>query len=309
MRSLLETLDYYFKGADMTPSIPHPKELPPVPAQTTAPFFPFKLEDLQYWVMKRKDGMVVKYRVAGVTGNSTAKVGDYIPSTGYTPTPINSSPSLSAWCKHNPSVDPIWVADKFDLYIADAPGCRGFKDEFDVVLDCGDILTASYAAGNEPVCSGDEELTKMFRKYENPPDYQKDRTRVLKLDWDDRAAPPMTFDFWPALYKQLNKIGGTVLTACQGGHGRSGTSLVCLLMVGNKDYTPADAIIHLRAMHCPRAIESGVQHSYIGEFGAFLGRTNDVERVKDVKDFKAEFLALKYESSKVYQDRLKKGGK
>ena len=77
------------------------------------------------------------------------------------------------------------------------------------------------------------------------------------------------------------------------------------MMVMNPEYSPADAIIHLRAIHCPRAIESGVQHEYIGAFGAFLGRENDIDRVKGVVDFKAEFMKIKHKSAQPYQDRLK----
>ena len=292
IRSLL---DHYFTRKD---NMTDQKETTVVkPAE---PFFPFALDDLQYWVIKRKDGMTVKYRVVGADDSTPIKVAGYIPSTT-TPT----TPSLSGWCKHNPSTNPIWDGgERFDLYIADAPGCRAYKDEFDLILDCGDILPLSYVRGsNQSLLDGDEELVKLLKKYEKA---DPNTSRVLKIDWDDRAAPPLKFEFWPALFK---KLSGSVLTACQGGHGRSGTSLVCLLMVANPDYTPADAIIHLRALHCPRAIESGVQHTYIGEFGAFLGRVNDVERIKDVKDFKAEFLKMTYESVKPYQTQLLKGAK
>ena len=268
--------------------------------KSDSPFFPFALEDLQYWVIKRKDGMVVKYRVVGPTeksGNHSI-TGPYRP-----PTKAPSLPSLGAWCHHNPATDPVWVGNGVDLYIADASGCRGFKDEFNFLLDCGDILPLSYVRGSaDAKLDGDPELIKLLNKWSIP---DKATPRCIKIDWDDRAAPPLKFEFWPALSKKLENVGGTVLTACQGGHGRSGTSLVCLMMVMNPEYSPADAIIHLRAIHCPRAIESGVQHEYIGAFGAFLGRENDIDRVKGVVDFKAEFMKIKHKSAQPYQDRLK----
>lgn len=284
-------LDHYFHGG-------------PVTAQVTTstddkPFFPFGLDDLQYWIVKRKDGMVVKYRVVGpAAGEERPKLLTMGPPNPSVPT----THSLGGWCKHNPASEPVWVGDKFDLYIADAPGCRTYKEDFDFVLDCGDNITASYALrGNtDSTLVGDPTLVSALSKYATT---LKSAVKVLKVDWDDRAAPPLKFEFWPALHK---KLSGTVLTACQGGHGRSGTSLVCLMMVANPAYSPADAIIHLRAVHCPRAIESVMQHNYIGEFGVFLGRPNDIERVKGVKDFKQEFLTLTHESSKVYQERVVK---
>lgn len=263
------------------------------------PFFPFQLDDLQYWVVKRKDGMVVKYRVVGPQ--------DADKSIGYHPEkqttlPISTAPyqHLSAWCKHELTDLPVWQTNKFDLYICDASGCRMGKEEVETIMDCGDILPIAYVRGtNQSVLDGDEDLTKSLQKYGI---LNTTQPRVLKIDWDDRAAPPLEYPFWEALAK---KLSGTVMTACQGGHGRSGTSLVCLMMATNPEYTPADAIIHLRAVHCPRAIESVVQHSYIGEYGKFLGRVNDIDRVKNIKDFKEAFLKLTMKSAKPYQDRLK----
>jgi len=57
-------------------------------------------------------------------------------------------------------------------------------------------------------------------------------------------------------------------------------------------------------VHCPRAIEGVDQHQYINDFGKFLGREPDIERVKGVKDFKAEFLKFTLPSAQPYQDRL-----
>lgn len=262
------------------------------------PFFPFALDDLQYWVVKRKDGMVVKYRVVGANEGPASLV-----HTSGTPVhaPINHTTSLGAWCYHDPSAEPIFVADKFDLYIADAPGVRAHKDEFDFVIDCGDVLPLSYVRNNLTVAlDGDEDMVRTLTKYST---IEKAHPKCLKIDWDDRAAPPLKFEFWGALAK---KLSGTVLTNCQGGHGRSGTSLVCLMMVMNPEYSPADAIIHLRAMHCPRAIESVMQHNYIGEFGKWLGRENDIDRVKGIKDFKEAFLGLKMKSATPYQTQLTK---
>ena len=77
-----------------------------------------------------------------------------------------------------------------------------------------------------------------------------------------------------------------------------------MLMVLAPDYTPYDAICHLRALHCGRAIESKAQHDYLGEVGEFLKRENDIAKVGEVKDFRAAFLALKKESAKPYQAAL-----
>mgnify|MGYP001613073529 CR=1 FL=1 len=270
---------------------------PAVSSQDPNTFFPFGLEDLQYWIVKRKDGLVVKYRVTGAVG-ATPPEHHYPPKKGESTALTVVTSKLSDWCHHNPSKEPVWIGSDYDLYIADAPGCRGYNGDFDIVLDCGDILPFSYVSKKSTKLEGDAELVNTLKKFEL---VAKPQPRCLKIDWYDRAAPPVEFEFWNVLAKSLS---GAVLTACQGGHGRSGTSLVCLLMVSNPDYTPADAIIHLRAVHCPRAIESVVQHEYIGKFGEYLGRVNDIDRVKSIKDFREAFLQLTNKSAKFYQDRL-----
>ncbi len=269
------------------------------------PFFPFQLDDLLYWVMKRKDGMVVKYRVVGphegpVRLDNGTKTQLVFPAGAAR---TSGSTHYGEWCKHDPAEEPVWTDPQLDLYIANANGCRGYRNDFDIVLDCGNILPLGVIMGGpgDPTLQGDKGFVNALSKFATTAPTKV--PKFVKIDWDDREAPPLKFEFWPALYKRSN---GTLLTACQGGHGRSGTSLVCLMMVANPDYTPADAIIHLRAIHCSRAIESIAQHKYIGEFGAFLGRPNDIERVSGVKDFKAEFMTLKHKSSKMYQDRLDK---
>ena len=296
--------DHYMGG-----DIPKTKETsvsqtnsPSIPIAGDQPFFPFQLDDLLYWVMRRKDGMVVKYRVVGPheVGNGAEKQTTLVFPAGAAGTAPAYVKGLGEWCKHDPAAEPVWTNGKVDLYIANANGCRGYKDDFDFLLDCGNILPLHYIKGGgaELILQGDDSLCTQLSKFAVG---EKSHPRCVKIDWDDREAPPLKFDFWPALYKRLS---GTVLTACQGGHGRSGTSLVCLMMVANPEYTPADAVIHLRAIHCPRAIESVVQHNYIGEFGKWLGRPNDIERVSGIKDFKKAFMELGHASSKPYQDRL-----
>ena len=54
-------------------------------------------------------------------------------------------------------------------------------------------------------------------------------------------------------------------------------------------YTPLDAFIHLRAVHCPRAIESTAQHKYINEVGIALGREGNMPALGNVHNYKEAF--------------------
>ena len=265
------------------------------------PTFPFLLEDLLYWVIRKKDGSVIKYSV-----NDTAQPSSYFPGHSRNLGTHIHTPSTRMWCTHNPEKEPVWVGSGCDLYIADSVGTKNHYDEFNCIIDCGDTLALTgdgflpSTLINKALRGSDMFVDELETFLTVPP---KAETQVLKIHWIDREAPPVTPAFWPKLTELLY---GTVLCSCQGGHGRSGTSLVCLMLVLNPEYSPKDAIIHLRALHCARAIESSVQHDYINLVGAFLNRPTNAHEVKNIKDYKKAFLALTLKSAQPYQDRLEK---
>lgn len=276
----------------------------PAPTDSVSDSFPFTLDDLDYWVVKRKDGIVAKYVVVNekeYNDKHPQKIGEV---RNY-PSSAASAPYVSHFsdiCKH-PGEDVIWegknLASKpadLALHILNAPGMRDNWKKFDTVIDCGHILNLE-GIGAARLLRGSEWLVDSLEQYGY--DYVPN---ILRIDWDDREAPLLDPAFWPALVKML--VGKTAI-ACQGGHGRSGTGLVCMMLALTPDYTPYDAVCHLRAMHCGRAIESKTQHEYIDEVGKFLGRTTNVGLVSGVKDFKAAFLKIDKASAKPYQERLR----
>lgn len=263
--------------------------------------FPFNISDLAYFIIRRKDGLTIRYNIIR---NDTSLITSLV-KANETSTYANNGyvkKSFSEWCKHNPAEEPLYSGKYMDLYIADAPGFRGDYKEFDIAIDCGNILSAYQVNANKPkIFEGEDSLKDGMDEYVIP--YSVNDPKILRIDWDDRRAPRLKPEFWPEL---VSRLTGTTLIACQGGHGRSGTGAVCMMMVMNKDYTPADAIVHLRAVHCARAIESKEQHEYIGKVGEYLGRVNDIERIGQINSFKDEFFKMTYPSAKPYQDRLKK---
>lgn len=257
--------------------------------------FPYNLEDIAYWVVRRKDGVVAKYTV---THEETWK-GKNVSGTKAVSTVQKAvvTRSFGDFCNHIPADQPIFETEGIKLFIADAAGIRKAYSRFDYVIDAGQIFSMDGIRNNR-VLQGDPELVAAL----DPLSYDVVMPKFLKIDWDDRKAAPVAPEFWGEAAKLLK---GNVCTACQGGHGRSGTSLVCLLMALNPEYGAYDAIVHLRALHCGRAIESKEQHDYIDEVAESLGRPADSHRVSEVKDFKEAFLALTHPSAKPYQDRLR----
>lgn len=267
--------------------------------------FPFELKDLKYFIVKRRDGLTIKYNLIdpktnSIPGNVSTALVKQPGTAGYTATSTYTK-GLSAWCHHNPADLPLFTTEPLDIYIADAQGFRNHYKEFGYAVDCGDILMAWQVRKDDDLLAGDRKMVQELSKYYSGGNPGID-PRVLRIDWADRKAPLLKPEFWPALVASME---GTAVIACQGGHGRSGTGAVCMMMVMNPEYSPADAIIHLRAIHCARAIESKEQHEYIGMVGQFLGRPNDIARIGDINSFKDAFLGLKLKSAKPYQDRLR----
>lgn len=256
---------------------------------TVAGAFPFKLEDLQSWTVRRTDGSVVKFTLTTIDVREKAEESKTA-ETSHVSGAVSRVTHLSGYCSHIPK-DPVFWIDAKDRPGVQAPlglyvgsiSSKSVKNQFDFVVDCGNVISTWEM--NDRVLEGDDALVALLAPHATA----TLDTRLLKIDWLDRQAPQLAPAFWPALNKELY---GDVMTCCQGGHGRSGTSFVCLLLCNAPDYDALDAIIHLRAVHCPRAIESQVQHEYINAVATYLGRKANAKELGEVHDYKGAFLAM-----------------
>lgn len=277
--------------------------------------FPFQLEDIQHWIIKKKDGTTVKYSLvtsADVAKQSKATSKPAIKQANYYTTYPKSG--YSAWCKHAPNPlkdEAIFSNGKISIWVGDNPGAREHTNDFDVVIDGGGVIDIGYTEG-VPDIYGDRGFATLLSKYTYWDILQREKqakavdgARVIKLHWMDRAAPPVTPEFWVALYAELTKIQKglkrplRIMTVCQGGHGRSGSAAVILMMLMT-DYTPLDALTHIRAIHCARAIESKVQHEYLNRVAKHLDRAENALEAEHVKSYKDRLLA-----EAIYPDALK----
>ena len=262
--------------------------------------FPFKIEDLVSWTVRRTDGSVTQFSLTTVEVSKSTTEASHAASYSHI-----KKESLSAYCCHVPK-DPSFdiaadvrpgVAAPLSLYVGGISS-KQVKDQFDFIVDGGDIFNA-WDVGSK-ILEGDAELVSLLDKHV----VQSSGPRILKIDWTDRQAPALEPAFWPQLNEQLY---GDVLVCCQGGHGRSGTSFVCLLLCNAPDYDALDAIIHLRAIHCPRAIESVVQHEYINRVAEYLGRKPNAFELADVHDYKTAFDKISKPTAELTRKALKIG--
>lgn len=264
--------------------------------------FKHKLSDLRYWIIRYTDGSVVKYIYQDPPpepASGTALVRAPGSTSIYTSYSQTAKHSMSQWCDHDVTDNHIiYAADdgSLTLTVADHWGAveayRGQNKNGstpDIIIDCGGVVYPITQSQGR-FLTGDEALAAPLRQFVTAPDLLSPppSTRVLKINWEDRKAPNLHPAFWPALEPMLQ---GNVVINCQGGHGRSGSAFAALMMVLVPDYTPLDAIIHLRALHCPRAIESKEQHLYLNEVGAYLNREQNALQAETIGNFKAAFEA------------------
>lgn len=256
--------------------------------QSTPGTFLFGLSDLKSWTIQRVDGTVTKCillpmtQVPAVSSKITKEIQPWLAQ--------RILPSYTPFCDHRPEDVPLAVFQRKDgplrLWVASMGGARATASRFDFVIDAGDVINQAQFFGQE-ILDGDKELVNALLPYTN---VVQPTARLLKIDWEDRGAPNVLAQFWIEL---SSIISGDVMTCCIGGHGRSGTTFVCLLLNNAPDYDALDAIIHLRAVHCPRAIESVVQHEYINSIAKYLGRAENAKVASSIPDYKAAFMASK----------------
>lgn len=280
--------------------------------------FPFALEDITSWVVRRKDGVIVRYNlVSPEEATKRAKTASKSPSTGSTNFFGGGGTwkkSFREWCEHSPvPTNPAIFSDgKIGIWIADAVGARKNYSLFDVAIDGGSVLTVP-GEHDLPNIYGDPKFRSALARHVITPGTQEsnEHTRIIKLRWYDRDAPPVYPSFWPALLDELRKAQKKsgellkVMTICQGGHGRSGSAAAALIMCMT-DYTPLDALTHIRALHCARAIESKIQHSYLNLLAKELGREENAFEAENVKSFK-ERLLTDPNVAEEYKERARTG--
>ena len=85
----------------------------------------------------------------------------------------------------------------------------------------------------------------------------------LHIQWPDFSTPPLDRAWWDSFMVAIGRVKGDVLLYCQGGHGRTGTALSIIAVLGDwvrKDQCP---VTWVRANYCRNCVESESQADYI----------------------------------------------
>jgi hypothetical protein len=85
-----------------------------------------------------------------------------------------------------------------------------------------------------------------------------------RLDWPDFGVPDDPADVVAALrsLRERARRGERVEVGCLGGHGRTGTALACLAVLGG--HPPGEAVAWVRAGYCAAAVETPEQEAFVG---------------------------------------------
>lgn len=268
--------------------------------------FPYSIRHLMYIILVKKDGSRIKYAWTQ-NAKDRAYAGTSTPtqsSTAHKPYTSYPDVNVGRWCQHDPTPLPCFVdpsGSGLELYICDSPGAKKGLSVYDLIIDGGAVF-GNYDTRKD--IEGSPFASHLESHILHP------IAEVMSIRWADRGAPPLKPSFWPALTEMLRQAAKDreeafkVMVCCQGGHGRSGSSMVALMMCMTS-YSALEAISHLRAIHCARAIESKVQHEYLNLLATHLNRKADALEAEAVKDFKAHFLTLTNPFAAPYQKRLK----
>lgn len=116
------------------------------------------------------------------------------------------------------------------------------------------------------------------------------------VDWRDYGLPTRYDTAAYAIIDSFNKAtkGLWVEVGCIGGHGRTGTALACMAILGGM--LPEDAINHVRTTYCEHTIESDDQLWFIEWFNVFVNGGN-INRTLWNKKKKEWYVAKNYNYS------------
>ena len=155
----------------------------------------------------------------------------------------------------------VWAGKKED--------CTATARNYDVVMN----LTFSSIKENHSIPIPE---LKKWEDYSTP-------FIELQMDWPDYGAIGLPRKFWEELIEYLELHKAKLLIFCQGGHGRTGTAIACLMVTG-LDYTAKQSITWIRKNYCSSAIESVSQEDYIRK----IARKTRKETEPEVKAYSAE---------------------
>jgi hypothetical protein len=131
---------------------------------------------------------------------------------------------------------------------------KGYYSNFPVILNCsGDAIS----------------LPKHRIPFDWGKSFETLQTKEILLEWANNCAPSINHEFWTVLRDFIVDNQKPILVLCLGGHGRTGTAIVSLMLATGL-WKTEDAINALRKEYCEEAVETKVQVNYLYSLEKYL---------------------------------------
>jgi hypothetical protein len=168
----------------------------------------------------------------------------------------NGGVIYSSGCSHK-GEQVVFEADGKKLYGSSWQGLNEYSKKWDLIIDLADNVVPRYVPPPF-VRANSADRWKDLNAFAESPDTKTISAELLSLTWPDMSAPRATLQFWFALWSRLPE---KTVIACVGGHGRTGTALVSLMIASGIDYYTA--LETVRKDHCKKAVETFAQEQYL----------------------------------------------
>jgi hypothetical protein len=131
--------------------------------------------------------------------------------------------------------------------------CENKLNDFDLVLNLSGTKLAK-TSHDIPI--------KELKKWENYVSDSEPSFREIALNWPDRGTVSLPSGWWKDLLKHIQNKHLKMLVFCIGGHGRTGTAVASMLVVG-LGWEPKKACEWVWKHYCDEAIETEKQVDYV----------------------------------------------
>lgn len=158
---------------------------------------------------------------------------------------VYTSSSYTKHCTHKPQE--VMKGEGWSISAGRRYDCEEELSKFNIVLNLtGNGISKQHSI---PIPG--------LKKWES-----RDKFKEICLDWPDRGIVSLPKEFWRDLFNHIKNNKQKVVMFCVGGHGRTGTAIASLLVVGF-GWEPKDACTWVWTSYCKEAIETSGQINYV----------------------------------------------
>ncbi len=181
--------------------------------------------------------------------------------------PTHTTPS----CSHK-GESVVFEHEGKQLFASSWQGLDEYSDQWDLIIDLAGNIKSTGLIVPSYTNNFIKDISNFFattalEQWTQKVEPKQIKAELLSLNWPDMGIAPVELEFWQELWKNLPK---KTVIACMGGHGRTGSCLVALMIIAGKSYK--ESLEEVRKVYCKKAVESFSQDTYL--HGLYLKKLN-----------------------------------